>query len=117
MSWLYDEELKVQRECNMRQLLQDKVDIRVVFFTAVFFMILIADYAFSFEPQAVECPRCCARLIVVDHIIPLSKGGLHRLLNLQYLTPMQNFEKASKIVVHNSVRELFKLSARLEELL
>jgi len=33
----------------------------------------------------------------VDHIIPLSKGGLHRLSNLQYLEPKINAEKASRL--------------------
>jgi len=33
---------------------------------------------------------------VVDHIKPLSKGGLHQLSNLQYLTPDQNLHKSTK---------------------
>ena len=35
----------------------------------------------------------------VDHIIPVSKGGLHNVKNLQYLTPTDNFKKASKILI------------------
>jgi hypothetical protein len=34
----------------------------------------------------------------VDHIIPISKGGKHRLSNLQYLTPEDNAKKANKLV-------------------
>ncbi len=34
----------------------------------------------------------------VDHIIPLSKGGLHTLSNLQYLTMSENRKKSNKIV-------------------
>ena len=33
----------------------------------------------------------------VDHIIPIAKGGLHRLDNLQYLLPKQNGEKAARL--------------------
>ena len=34
----------------------------------------------------------------VDHIIPISKGGLHSLTNLQYLTKSENRRKSNKIV-------------------
>lgn len=34
----------------------------------------------------------------VDHIIPLSKGGLHTLSNLQYLTVTENRKKSNKII-------------------
>jgi 5-methylcytosine-specific restriction endonuclease McrA len=34
----------------------------------------------------------------VDHIIPISKGGLHILENLQYLTIQENRQKSNKIV-------------------
>ena len=34
----------------------------------------------------------------VDHIIPISKGGLHCLSNLQYLTISENRKKSNKIV-------------------
>lgn len=33
----------------------------------------------------------------VDHIIPISKGGLHTLSNLQYLTISENRSKGSKL--------------------
>ena len=33
----------------------------------------------------------------VDHIIPISKGGLHTMSNLQYLTMSENRKKGSKI--------------------
>ena len=33
----------------------------------------------------------------VDHIIPISKGGLHSLSNLQYLTKEENRRKSNKI--------------------
>ena len=34
----------------------------------------------------------------VDHIIPISKGGLHCLSNLQYLTISENRHKSNKII-------------------
>jgi len=34
----------------------------------------------------------------VDHIIPISKGGLHTLSNLQYLTASENRSKGNKII-------------------
>jgi len=34
----------------------------------------------------------------VDHIIPISKGGLHTLSNLQYLTIKENRQKSNKIL-------------------
>ena len=34
----------------------------------------------------------------VDHIIPISKGGLHCLENLQYLTVSENRRKSNKIL-------------------
>ena len=34
----------------------------------------------------------------VDHIIPVSKGGLHTLVNLQYLTISENRRKSNKIL-------------------
>lgn len=34
----------------------------------------------------------------VDHIIPISKGGLHSLSNLQYLTKTENRVKSNKIM-------------------
>ena len=34
----------------------------------------------------------------VDHIIPISKGGLHCLYNLQYLTVSENRKKSNKIL-------------------
>lgn len=35
----------------------------------------------------------------VDHIVPISKGGLHTLENLQYLTISENRKKSNKIIV------------------
>lgn len=32
----------------------------------------------------------------VDHIIPISKGGIHHISNLQYLKPKENLKKGSK---------------------
>jgi hypothetical protein len=34
----------------------------------------------------------------VDHIIPISKGGAHSLLNLQYLTIRENRSKGNKLI-------------------
>lgn len=35
---------------------------------------------------------------VVDHIMPLSKGGLHHPYNLQIMTAQENREKYNKVV-------------------
>jgi hypothetical protein len=40
----------------------------------------------------------CPEGYEVDHIIPLSKGGLHTLENLQYLTISENRKKSNKIM-------------------
>ncbi|NDB61926.1 HNH endonuclease [bacterium] len=40
----------------------------------------------------------CQKGYEVDHIIPISKGGLHTLSNLQYLTITENRKKGSKMV-------------------
>jgi hypothetical protein len=40
----------------------------------------------------------CPKGYEVDHIIPISKGGLHTLENLQYLTIRENRCKSNKII-------------------
>jgi len=40
----------------------------------------------------------CPEGYEVDHIIPISKGGLHCLTNLQYLTISENRKKSNKIL-------------------
>ena len=40
----------------------------------------------------------CPEGYEVDHIIPISKGGLHDLSNLQYLTIQENRKKSNKIL-------------------
>jgi 5-methylcytosine-specific restriction endonuclease McrA len=40
----------------------------------------------------------CPEGYEVDHIIPISKGGLHTLENLQYLTVSENRKKSNKIL-------------------
>lgn len=66
MNWLYEEELNIQRLSNMRKNVKDTLNPKAVFLTALFLLIIIVDLAFCFEPQCVQCPRCCANLIVVD---------------------------------------------------
>lgn len=39
----------------------------------------------------------CSSGYEVDHIVPISKGGLHTLDNLQYLTIKENRSKSNKI--------------------
>lgn len=67
MNWLYDEELLIQRQSNLRQQVKDTLNPKAVFLTAVFFFILIVDLAMSYEPQAVQCPTCNTLIIVIDH--------------------------------------------------
>ena len=43
--------------------------------------------------------RACPDGYEVDHIIPISKGGLHMISNLQYLTISENRSKGNKLVV------------------
>jgi 5-methylcytosine-specific restriction endonuclease McrA len=45
-----------------------------------------------------EYYRLCPKGYEVDHIIPISKGGLHDLPNLQYLTIRENRSKGNKIL-------------------
>jgi hypothetical protein len=75
MTWLYDEELRIQKECNLRQSIKDQVDLRVVFFTAVFFLILLVDYALAYEPQVVQCQKCDTLMIMFDpaSLVPEAK--------------------------------------------
>jgi 5-methylcytosine-specific restriction endonuclease McrA len=40
----------------------------------------------------------CPKGHEVDHIIPISKGGLHSLENLQYLTITENRKKSNKLL-------------------
>jgi 5-methylcytosine-specific restriction endonuclease McrA len=40
----------------------------------------------------------CPNGYEVDHIIPISKGGLHTLENLQYLTISENRRKSNKVL-------------------
>jgi len=40
----------------------------------------------------------CPEGMTVDHIIPVGKGGLHRLDNLQYLSFIENCKKGCKIL-------------------
>lgn len=42
----------------------------------------------------IDCPKGYE----VDHIIPISKGGLHKFSNLQYLTISENRKKSNKII-------------------
>ena len=39
----------------------------------------------------------CPKGYEVDHLIPISKGGLHSLSNLQYLTKSENRRKSNKM--------------------
>ena len=41
----------------------------------------------------------CPKGYEVDHVIPISKGGLHTLENLQYLTISENRRKGNKIAI------------------
>jgi CRISPR/Cas system Type II protein with McrA/HNH and RuvC-like nuclease domain len=40
----------------------------------------------------------CPKGYEVDHIMPISKGGLHCIENLQYLTISENRKKSNKIL-------------------
>ena len=52
----------------------------------------------------------CPKGWEVDHIIPISKGGLHTLENLQYLPMSENRSKGSKILVPAAGLEPARLS-------
>jgi 5-methylcytosine-specific restriction endonuclease McrA len=45
-----------------------------------------------------EIYKNCPEGYEVDHIIPISKGGLHHQDNLQYLTAEENRKKGNKIL-------------------
>lgn len=45
-----------------------------------------------------EFYKNCPEGYEVDHIVPLSKGGLHTISNLQYLTVSENRKKSNKIL-------------------
>lgn len=44
-----------------------------------------------------EFYKNCPKGYEVDHIIPISKGGLHSIENLQYLTITENRKKSNKV--------------------
>ena len=43
--------------------------------------------------QCAICSACMGARMTLDHIVPLSKGGQHRVGNLQYLCSTCNFRK------------------------
>lgn len=45
-----------------------------------------------------EFYNSCPKGYEVDHVIPISKGGLHVLENLQYLTAQENRRKSNKLL-------------------
>ena len=45
-----------------------------------------------------EFYKNCPKGYEVDHIIPISKGGLHSISNLQYLTQTENRKKSNKLL-------------------
>ena len=47
-----------------------------------------------------EFYKNCPEGYEVDHIIPVSKGGKHKLSNLQYLTMEENRRKSAKIYLN-----------------
>jgi 5-methylcytosine-specific restriction endonuclease McrA len=48
---------------------------------------------FAMQQFYLNCPNGYE----VDHIIPISKGGLHSIENLQYLTVSENRKKSNKL--------------------
>lgn len=50
-----------------------------------------------------RCLRCGkAEKVVIDHIVPLSKGGANHVMNMQFLCRNCNSHKNSKIVDYRS---------------
>lgn len=56
--------------------------------------ILLADRIATYERDGYVCRRCGSdRLLSIDHVIPLSKGGLHHPINFQTLCLPCNVKK------------------------
>jgi 5-methylcytosine-specific restriction endonuclease McrA len=52
-------------------------------------------YTINLELTKNFCKECPKNL-TIDHIIPVSKGGIHDISNLQYLEPSLNYSKRDK---------------------
>ena len=60
---------------------------------------LLSQTPVDIDREAIlEFYKNCPPGYEVDHIIPISNGGLHTLSNLQYLTISENRKKGNKII-------------------
>lgn len=60
----------------------------------------------------------CPKGYEVDHIIPISRGGSHRLSNLQYLTKLENASKGNRLPGEvGGIEQLKRMSKQIDEYL
>lgn len=91
---------ELQNECNRRYSKTEKGKVARKKTLAIYHK-RIRELSKRLDDQEKEAIRLfyvnCPEGYHVDHIIPLSKGGLHHINNLQYLTAKENLSKGNRI--------------------